>query len=1215
MMVLTLTLVVGSAQAGFVTPGLERQLVGMQDSDMVTVLVVMRDQADIRTMDIELHESKATMAVRHEAVLNTLMDLAKGTQTSLLADLDSSKGIGGVEGFTSHWLVNSVVVRASVAKVRDLAAREDVERVEADLVVELIEPDAIYKPVSADKDGRGIGLTPGLRAINAPRVWRELGVDGTGVIIGGIDTGVDGNHPALSARWQGNFAPWDECWLDVLGGNTQFPSDGNSHGTHTMGTMTGLAPDDTIGVAPGAHWIATNVINQGANPGFDSDVLASLEFMADPDGDPTTLDDVPAVAQNSWGVNENFSGYYDCDSRWWDAIDNTEAAGVTLVWSAGNEGPGSQSLRSPADRAASPYNCFSVGATSANAPYNIASYSSRGPSGSGCGPEEFRTKPEVVAPGSGIYSSIPGGGYTYMDGTSMAGPHVAGVVALMKASNPNVDVITIKETLMATAVDLGPAGEENTYGHGMIDAYAAVMAVMGGIGTVDGYITDYSTGLPIEGALVHLVGGWNQDITDADGYYRITMPAGAADFTVTAFGYADGAISTTIPEDANVAENVALTPLAAGIVSGTVTRSDDTPVAGAVVRALNTPVAPAVTGADGTYSLSLPSGAGAFYDMQARATGYGTVQQTVEVTGDITLDFSLPDWVGDDFESGGFDSFDWVMSGTTGWIIDSTNAYEGANSARSGTISHNQSSSIEVAMDVTGVGDLKFWYKVSSESNYDYLRFFVDGTELGNWSGEVDWTEFVYAVPIGNHVFKWTYDKDYSVSSGGDAGWIDFVEFPPVSIPAITVDTAVVDVTLAPGGSASQVVGLGNTGEGSLSFSAVVNPVYGPMSATVEPVPFREFEKGEVDDRAGVSPITGAGGPDLFGYHWMDSNEACGPVYDWIDISSTGTALPSDADEIVYGPLPLGFDFDFYGQTYSMLRVCSDGWMSFLSASYNYNNQGIPTSTLPNALLAPFWDDLNPADSGTIYYQADPGRFIVQFDGVYNWTSGAHETFQAILNADGTIKYQYQTVNDPTGCTVGIENAAGDDGLQVAFNSDYLESGLAIEFSANQGITWATVTPAQGTIMPGGSQNLSLEIDATDLCPGVHYAELVIANNDPANGEVIIPITLTVNGGATPVEDSTLPKVLQFTGAVPNPFNPQTDLHFSLPREARVKLDVYDVSGRLVRSLVGDTLPAGEHSVRWNGRDNGGRSVASGAYFARLVVGGEVSTRSLVLIR
>jgi bacillopeptidase F len=212
--------------------------------------------------------------------------------------------------------------------------------------------------------GGGIGTPPGIINVGARRVWNELGITGVGALVANMDTGVDGVHPALSSRWRGNFAPASECWRDAVGFGDPTPEDHNGHGTHTMGTICGQAPNDSIGICPGALWIADNTINQGVGSAFDNDVITGLQWLSDPDGNPNTLQDVPDVVQHSWGINESFpGGYVDCDSRWWVAIDNIEAAGVAQTWSAGNEGPGPVTLRSPADRATSPYNVFSVGAT------------------------------------------------------------------------------------------------------------------------------------------------------------------------------------------------------------------------------------------------------------------------------------------------------------------------------------------------------------------------------------------------------------------------------------------------------------------------------------------------------------------------------------------------------------------------------------------------------------------------------------------------------------------------------------------------------------------------------------------------------------------------------------------------------------------------------------------------------------------------------------
>jgi len=1203
------------AQAGFVTPGLESQLSDLKGDDTIKVLVVMSEQTDIQSLDLELHNAKTNFDVRHRIVLETLQERANRTQVDLLASLENNKANGGILGYTPHWIVNGVVVVGTVDAIRRLAARPDVERIEADLVVELIEPVQSDKKIRQDKDANGIGITPGVVAVGAPRVWNDLGIDGSGVVVGILDTGVDGNHPALGARWRGHFAPASECWLDAANlGDPDFPVDQHYHGTHVMGTITGQAPDDTIGVAPGALWIATNIINSSTGAAFDNGVIASLEWMADPDGDPGTIIDVPAVVQNSWGVNENFSGYYDCDSRWWDAIDGCEAAGVCLTWSAGNEGPGGTSLRSPADRADSPTNCFSVGSTQPNPPYEISSFSSRGPSG--CG-GAYAMKPEISAPGSDIYSSQPGGGYQYLSGTSMAGPHVAGVVALMKASNPSIDVITIKEVIMATAIDLGPPGEENTYGHGFIDAYEAVLAVMGGIGSVEGIVTDNGTGEPLAGVHVQRVDGFNMDVTDANGYFSMTLPIGDFGLAFTKFGYFDATVPVTILEDMVVSADLGLFAKRTATVSGIVYGPDGSVVQGAIITAADTPVDPVLSDATGFYSIVLPSGVGEFYDLVGRASGMGVQVQNLELLTDTTLDFNLPEWIGEDFETGNFNFLPWEMSGTANWVIDSNEVYEGAYSARSGDINDNQNSRMDLTLDVLAAGEIKFWYKVSSESGWDYLQFLLDGNMVSEWSGEVDWSEFVHPVTAGLHTFSFNYYKDTSVSSGSDAGWVDYIELPAVDlpgVPAIYVDTTPIEVSLEPNQMSDLPLFIENVGDATLTYALNLVEVGAQKEAVINPVPFHEFGKDETDTRPAVSPVTGFGGPDVFGYSWMDSDEAGGPIYNWIDISGDGQ-IAGSGDDASHGPFPLGFPFSYYGNVFNSVRVCTNGFLSFTSSSSPYENQGMPNPVAPNNMIAPFWDDLDPSDGGTIYYRSEPTRFIVQWQDVRHYGGGLPVTFQVIFNSDGSIIYQYELIQDISGSTVGIEDAAGTDGLMVCFNDpSYLHNDLAIRFATVPPMTWFTADPLFGTVAESSQDEVTLHFDTTGLELGIYQAILNIGSNDPVNDTIVIPVDLTVTVTSA-VDDNILPRAVQLTGAVPNPFNPATDLKFSLPRDAAVSLKLYDVSGRLVRSLLNENLPAGHHEVRWNGRDDSGRSVASGTYFVRMLVDGVSSVKSMALVR
>jgi len=1204
----TLLLATG-ASAGILSPGLQDQIRNMNDTDEITVLVVLQDQVDAHAMAWDLHDAKVDNDRQHEIIVSALMDKASKTQGPILDHLGAKSLDGTVRAFRAYWLINAVRVATTVAGARELAARPDVDVVEADLKVELIEPIVPEKHV--DKSGAGIGITPGVVAVGARRVWNELGIDGTGALVGHLDTGVDGTHPALSARWRGNFADPAHCWFDAIGDGSTTPTDTHYHGTHVMGTITGLAADDTIGVAPGALWIASNVINQGASSEFDGDVINSLQFMTDPDGNPATTDDVPDVVQNSWGVNENFSGYVDCDSRWWTAIDNCEAAGVVLTWSAGNEGPGGTSLRSPADRATDQYNAFSVGSTLPNAPYDISSFSSRGPSG--CG-GAYATKPEIVAPGSDIYSAAPGGGYQYLSGTSMAGPHVAGVVALMRAANPGLDVITVKEILMQTAVDLGPAGEENTYGHGFVNAYDAVLAVMSGFGAVEGYLTDAGSGDPISGASIAATAAGEfprGTTTDASGYYSFMLPQGTWNFDYTAFGYIDGSQALAIVEDATTNGDYTLTAAPSAVLSGIVYDDEGAPLEGATVTALGTPVPPAVTDPSGAYSLTLPTGT--TYDVLAQAYGYGGDQVAVAFNGSMTQDFNLTTLIFENFESGGFLIFPWEMGGEQPWIADAGMGWENTYAARSGDIGHSQTSELSITLDVLAAGNLEFEYKVSSESNYDYLRFYVDGTQVAEWSGVVDWSHYMHFVDAGTHTFKWTYEKDGSVDSNDDAAWIDFVIFPAIAPPAypeVSWNPDGLAETLAVGQTSSQFITLSNTGEAGLTYQArVVMDL--PSLQTFEHI---ELGKDDVDPRHGMSPIAGSGGPDTFGYYWIDSNDPGGPTFDWFDISGIGTPQAFTDDDS--NPFTLPFAFPFYGEFYTTVNVCSNGFLSFADASTDFSNDPIPDDTDPNGTIAVMWDDLNPNSGGQIYTYEEADRFIVQWDGVPYYSSTDYQTFQVILNADGSIKVQLLDVLDRSSATLGLENQAGDDGLQVVYNAPYIESGLAIMYDFAD--PWMTVSPDPGMVAPGESGQVEVMFNATDTEVGVYTGNVLISTNDPGTPQIVVPVVLVVTDevanedGETP---SNKPSTYALHANYPNPFNPMTTIEFELPVPGETLLAVYDLSGRLVRELKSEVMTAARHTVTWDGTNDRGQRVASGTYYLRMHSGEFSAVRKMTLVK
>lgn len=147
----------------------------------------------------------------------------------------------------------------------------------------------------------------------------------------------------------------------------------------------------------------------------------------------------------------------------------------------------------------------------------------------------------------------------------------------------------------------------------------------------------------------------------------------------------------------------------------------------------------------------------------------------------------------EDWETGDFSQYEWEFTGDSEWTITDAEKYEGEYSAQSGFIVDGQACGISINFEVYSEDTLSFWYKVSSEGNYDYLRFYLDGTELGSWAGEVPWSQASYVIPAGNHTFTWEYDKDFSVSSGQDACWVDYIVFPPMEIEAgFYADTTVI---------------------------------------------------------------------------------------------------------------------------------------------------------------------------------------------------------------------------------------------------------------------------------------------------------------------------------------------------------------------------------------------------------------------------------------
>ncbi len=410
--------------------------------------------------------------------------------------------------------------------------------------------------------------------------------------------------------------------------------------------------------------------------------------------------------------------------------------------------------------------------------------------------------------------------------------------------------------------------------------------------------------------------------------------------------------------------------------------------------------------------------------------------------------------------------------------------------------------------------------------------------------------------------------------------------------------------------------------------------------------------------------------------------------YEWVEISTTGINTGISMDDQNVGPFAFGFNFTFYDNVFTGIRVCSNGFLSFTSTSTVWTNVAIPTAAEPNNLIALFWDDLNCTTSGEIYYLRDVAnqRFIVEYDNVPFYTGGGTVKAEVIFNADGSMVYAYNSITGVNNsCTVGIENATGTVGEQVCFNG--IQNFLPTSGSA---LGWwmgapppppsvtITMTPIGAPIqIPAIGGSFSYDVTATNTggSPATFdgWTNVTLPNGS-IYGPTLGPVSLTLPGGASisrtrsqsvpgsaptgmysyngyvgnypgTIYDSTsfpfeklavgngalvsewnnsgesfapwmtgttaeIPSEFAVVKAFPNPFNPVTQISFSLPLDSRVTLSVYNAAGREVATLVNGFRAAGTYDVTFDASH-----LASGIYFYRLTAGEFTANGKMVLMK
>lgn len=373
----------------------------------------------------------------------------------------------GIQDFEFHWAVNAMSANASLEAMRDMIQMESVQYILYDRSVQLT-----FRKDGLEPQGE---YTYGLERIGIPQLRLDYPeVNGEGVVVGILDTGIDADHPELKGKvvaWKDfvNRAELEGEEAAIDDGNEdrkEGPYDDNGHGTHVAGTIAGEGLVGTqFGVAPRAKLVVAKILSGGGS-GRVSWIVDAMEWITNPEN---TLNSElrPRVVNNSWG------GSMGRDIRrnpFTELVMTWVELDIFPAFAAGNSGPGRSTIGSPGGLPMA----FAVGATDSED--GVARFSSRGPTKiiDMDGNERTLTKPDLSAPGYKVFSTMPNGEYQRLSGTSMATPHVAGVIALLYQVNPNLSIEQMIQLLSDSSLDLGDEGKDNDYGAGRMDVYKAV---------------------------------------------------------------------------------------------------------------------------------------------------------------------------------------------------------------------------------------------------------------------------------------------------------------------------------------------------------------------------------------------------------------------------------------------------------------------------------------------------------------------------------------------------------------------------------------------------------------------------------------------------------------------------------------------------------------------------------------------------------------------
>ncbi|MCR4424574.1 MAG: S8 family serine peptidase [Firmicutes bacterium] len=959
----------------------------------------------------------------------------------------------------------------------------------------------------------GIWGKPGAD-IRATEGW-AISADAGEVVVACLDTGIWIDHPDLAANiWvnQGEILGngvdddgngyVDDVWgWDFYHGDNSVydPLDREGHGTHVAGIL-GAVSDNLAGVA-GVAWKVR---------------IMPLKFLGPRGG--TTAGAIEALAyacNNGAHITTNSWGYVGPpDPALADAM---AAAGMLHICASGNRGvdndagyPGNTHYPSSFPLP----NIIAVAASDWDDA--LADFSCWGPS-----------TVDLAAPGAYILSTFPSelvpagfDPYAFMSGTSMAAPHVAGAAAVLLAQHPNIPHYpgqpgnesgspTIRDLLLAT-VDKKTSWESAVSSGGRLNLRNALLgAVPPVVGSISASPVYGEPPLPV--ALTGEVRNAG-NIVDVwwdpgDG----TPPVHAMSTLHTYEKVGAYRASFHVLDDRGL-ESVEWVSVAVANPKTVILVDDDG------------------SGGDQAFADSLDSIGIEWIRLDAPlaipAEIPNPVIWTTGAAWDRTLTHEDQEWIGRFFDAGGGlflsgQDILWDLGPASRFARERLHVAEWRDDVGVHRVRGVASDPITAGIDI----ELQYGHPDLSDAITP-----GEGASgiLQNQNSEI--CALRYSSTPGHRLIFTAFPFETIPPGEVRDGLMDrIIAFLCESgLPSVQVSPEGFDVCLHQGSLARDTLVLTNSGDATLSFTVhsgrpgtagaqAVGTATGMAGApAVAEIAAVTSAARVAAGPASIAPLA-AGGPDGYGYVWRDNDDPDGPEFAWVDITGAGRQVGFWDPDDGWAVVDLPFEFPFYGERKTEVSISANGYLTFGPAQGVSGNHPIPDQRNPNDLIAVFWDDLDMW-FGSVYCHHDEegGRFIVSWISATTWHSGGVLTFQVILSPDGRITYQYLTADTRVDrATVGIEDGSGTRGLEVAYRSNYVRAGLAVEFVFEP--EWLRFDPSFGAVGPGSEAHVGVIFDARRTEPGTYRKTIAVMTNDPESPQLLLPAVLTVIPNEPPV--------------------------------------------------------------------------------------------------